>query len=137
MLHVFFLAYLCGDFGCFRTLLQHYIIGLLSLGHHFDFLLLQQGLTVAPNQWMLGELVGLAALVVDPVYLLLHFPLVYRLTRRIQEATSCRRKCYWDSVEILILFSCNSEEGLVASFNRLIPFIQSEVSSVSYRLQHK
>lgn len=43
------------------------MIGLLSSGHHFDFLLLQQGVTVAPNQWMLGELVGLAELIVDLV----------------------------------------------------------------------
>lgn len=69
VLHVFFHAYSCGDFGCFRTLLLHYIIGLLSSGHGFDFLLLQQGLTVAPNWWILGELVGLAELGVDPVYI--------------------------------------------------------------------
>lgn len=86
---------------------------------------------------MLGELVGLAALAVDPVHLVLHFPLVYRLIRRSQEAANCRKKCQQVSVEILIFFCCNSEEGLMASFNRLVPFIQSEVISLSYRPQHK
>lgn len=75
MLHVFFRAYLCGDFGCFRTLLQRYITGLLSSGHHFDFVLLQQGQTVAPNQWILGELVSLAELVVDPVHQIWYYTL--------------------------------------------------------------